>query len=61
MEFANIVDEVVANFNIKTGTKVRIVVEIQADNAGGFDDGLQRSIKENCKVLKFKSHEFEAE
>lgn len=61
MEFANIVDEVVANFNIKTGTKVKIVVEIQADNAGGFDDGLQRSIKENCKVLKFKSHEFEAE
>ena len=38
---------------------VKIAVEIQAENEAGFDDNLQRAVKENCKVLKFKSAEFE--
>jgi hypothetical protein len=25
----------------------------------GFDDNLQRAVRENCKVLKFKNAEFE--
>jgi predicted AAA+ superfamily ATPase len=61
MDFATIVDEVVQNFTTKTGTTVKIVIEIQADSTSGFDDGLQRSVRENCKVLKFKNSEFESE
>lgn len=58
-QFADLVDEVVQQFTIRQGVKVRIAIEIQADSATGFDDGLQRAVKENCNVLKFKSAEFE--
>lgn len=61
LDFATIVEEVVTNFTTNNKTRVRIVVEIQADNDGGFDDSTQRSIKENCKVLKFRNAEFETE
>ena len=27
---------------------------------GAHDDGLQRAVKENCNVLKFKNAEFES-
>jgi hypothetical protein len=40
--------------------KVKIAIEIQAESATGFDDGLQRAVKENCNVLKFKNAEFES-
>lgn len=59
MQFADIVDEVVQQFTTQTGVKVRISVEIQADSSAGFDDGLQRAVRENCSVLKFGSAEFE--
>lgn len=59
MQFADIVDEVVQQFTTQTGVKVRIAVEIQADYSAGFDDGLQRAVKENCKVLRFGNAEFE--
>lgn len=54
------VEEVVLQFTAKPGLKVRIAIEIQAETGTGFDDNLQRAVKENCKVLKFKSAEFEA-
>lgn len=59
-QFADLVDEVVQQFTLRPGVKVKIAVEIQADSPAGFDDGLQRAVKENCNVLKFKSAEFEA-
>ena len=59
MDFANIVDEVVQQFTAKLGVEVRISVEIQATLATGFDEALQRSVKENCNVLKFGNAEFE--
>jgi predicted AAA+ superfamily ATPase len=58
-QFADLVDEVVQQFTIRPGVKVRIAVEIQADSAAGFDVGLQRAVKENCSVLRFKNAEFE--
>jgi len=58
-QFADIVDEVVLQFTSKAGVNVTISVEIQANSAAGFDDGTQRSVKENCNVLKFKNAEFE--
>ncbi len=58
-QFADLVDEVVLQFTSRPGVKVKIAIEIQADSAVGFDDGLQRAIKENCNVLRFKNAEFE--
>ena len=59
-QFADLVDEVVQPFTTQTGVKVRISIEIQADSGHGFDDNLQRTVRENCTVLKFRSAEFEA-
>ena len=59
MDFATIMDEVVQQFTSRLGVDVRISVEIQAQNKDGFDETLQRIIKENCNVLKFNSSEFE--
>jgi len=58
-QFADLVDEVVLQFTSRPGVKVKIAIEIQADSATGFDDGLQRAVKENCNVLRFKNAEFE--
>lgn len=58
-QFADLVDEVVLQFTSRPGVKVKIAIEIQAASATGFDDGLQRAVKENCNVLRFKSAEFE--
>jgi hypothetical protein len=59
MDFSTIIDEVVQQFTSKFGVSVQISVEIQANSKNGFDEGLQRTIKENCNVLKFSSAEFE--
>jgi uncharacterized protein len=61
MDFATIMDEVVQHFSSKLGVAVQINIEIQANNKDGFDQNLQRTIKENCNVLKFNSAEFEEE
>jgi len=58
-QFADLVDEVVLQFTSRPGVKVRIAIEIQAETTTGFDDGLQRAVKENCNVLRFKNAEFE--
>jgi len=58
MQFADIVDEVVQQFTTQAGVKVRIAIEIQAESVAGFDDGLQRAVRENCNVLNIKG-EFE--
>ena len=59
-QFADIVDEVVQQFTTRPNDRVRIVVEIQAESSAGFDDGVQRAVRENCSALKFKSSGFEA-
>ncbi|MES9889900.1 MAG: DUF499 domain-containing protein [Candidatus Thiodiazotropha sp.] len=61
MDFATIMDEVVQQFTAKLGVDVTISVEIEAKSNAGFDEGLQRTVKENCNVLKFGSAEFEEE
>lgn len=61
MDFATIVDEVIQQFSAKLGVNVSISVEIQAESKEGFDEAMQRTIKENCNVLRFGSAEFEGE
>ncbi len=58
-QFADLVDEVVLQFTSRAGVKVKIAIEIQAESETGFDEGLQRAVKENCNVLRFKNAEFE--
>ena len=60
-DFADIVDEVVQQFTSKLGVEVNISVEIQAKSADGFDESLQRAVRENCGVLNFKAAEFDEE
>lgn len=58
-QFADLVDEVILQFTSRPDVKVKIAIEIQAESPAGFDDGLQRAVKENCNVLRFKNAEFE--
>lgn len=60
MDFANIVDEVVQQFTSRLGVDVKISVEIESSSKEGFDEALQRTIKENCNVLRFSNAEFES-
>lgn len=60
-QFADVIDEVVQQFTSRPGVKVRIAVEIEAQSSTHFDNSLQRAVKENCNVLKFKNAEFEEE
>ena len=60
-QFADLIDEVIVNFSSSSSIKVKLTIDIQAESITdeGFDESLQRAIKENCRVLKFKSSEFE--
>lgn len=57
--FNNIADEIIQQFAEQTGMTVQVILEIQAECPGGFDENLQRAIRENCTVLKIKGAEFE--
>lgn len=59
LQFAEIVDEVVAQFSALPGARVRINVDIEAESAEGFGDGTVRAAKENASTLKFRSADFE--
>ena len=61
MDFSTIVNEVIQHFAAQSGVDVTVTVEIEARSRSGFDAGLQRTIKENCGVLKFRSANFEQE
>jgi predicted AAA+ superfamily ATPase len=58
LEFSDIQAEIIQQFTSKVGTKVKIMVEIQAESAEGFDPAIIRSVSENCKVLKLTQAEF---
>ena len=46
-------------FTSRPGVQIKITIEIQAESPMGFDEALQRAVKENCNVLRFKNAEFE--
>jgi predicted AAA+ superfamily ATPase len=58
-QFSDIVDEVLLQFTSRPGVTVRVAIDIQAESPAGFDDAVQRAVKENCNVLRFKNSEFE--
>jgi predicted AAA+ superfamily ATPase len=61
LDFATIMDEVIQHFNLKSDTHVSIKIDIEAKSTGGFDESTQRTIRENCRTLKFDVAEFEEE
>ena len=59
LQFSEVAEEVLMLFTQKPGVKVRISLEIEAESPAGFDDGIQRAVRENCDQLKFKNRSFE--
>jgi predicted AAA+ superfamily ATPase len=59
IEFATLVDAVVLPFTARPEVQVNIAIEIRAESPTGFDEKLQRDVKENCNVLHFQNAEFE--
>lgn len=59
MQFSEIVDEVVQQFTAKLEVDVEISIEVRANSRDGIDESVQRTIRENCNVLKFGNAEFE--
>jgi hypothetical protein len=54
-----IVDEVIQHLSAKYGTKVKITLDIEAENTTGFDDSIIRTVSENANTLGFKPKGFE--
>lgn len=59
LQFANIQKELIGLFTSDAGTKVRIKVDIEAENPQGFDETTVRAGKENGKTLGLESSNFE--
>lgn len=59
--FGEIVDEVITQFTSRPGTNVTIKIEIEAKDERGFDENLQRAVRENCNMLHIEPAEFEKE
>ena len=59
IEFSDIVNEIVQQFTSRVGVEVKIHIDIRASTTDGFDEALQRTVKENCNVLKINTNEFE--
>ena len=59
-QFADIIDEVVLNFTREAGRKSADLDRIDArEQKRASGDGLQRAVRENCNVLRFKNAEFD--
>jgi predicted AAA+ superfamily ATPase len=59
LQFSDIAEEVIMLFTQRPGVKVRISLDIEAESLSGFDDGIQRAVRENCDQLKFKNRSFD--
>ncbi|MGQ9889777.1 MAG: DUF499 domain-containing protein [Aggregatilineales bacterium] len=58
-EMSTIIEEIIQRLTSLTETHVNITLEISAERPSGFDDLTVRTINENSRTLKFKSHGFE--
>ena len=56
-EASTIADEVLSQFTDR-GKRVKVTVEIEADDPEGFDENVRRVVTENAKTLGFGHHEF---
>lgn len=61
LKFKEVMQEVMQHFTKKHGTSVKLKVEIEAENSEGFDEAVQRTVRENSKTLGFDQSEFESD
>jgi hypothetical protein len=54
-----IAEEVVQHLSSLVGSKVELTLEIKAEVPDGVPDNVVRTVTENCRTLKFKTHGFE--
>jgi hypothetical protein len=59
LDFSKIANEVIQHLALQSGVALSITVEIEARSVPGFESGLQRTVRENCGVLKFTAANFE--
>ena len=57
--FADIADNIIQHLADRPDTSVTISIEIQAESKTGFQEDIQRTLKENANVLKFRTASFE--
>ncbi|GAB6187537.1 Swt1 family HEPN domain-containing protein [Thermopirellula anaerolimosa] len=58
---SRIAEEVVQHLAGLVGGRVEVTLEIQAEVPDGVPDQVVRTVTENCRTLRFKSHGFEKE
>lgn len=59
--FTTLVENVIEHFTAQYGTGVNITIEVEARRPEGFDQKTIRTVRENARVLKFDTAEFEEE
>lgn len=59
LQFSQVVEEIVGQFTSLPGARVRIKVDISAEDPAGFGDGTVRAVKENGNALKFDEADFD--
>ncbi|HLC15147.1 MAG TPA: hypothetical protein VJL89_02835 [Thermodesulfovibrionia bacterium] len=58
-DIEKIADEVTQHLAALAGAQVEITLEIRADVPQGVPDSAVRTVTENCRTLKFKTHGFD--
>lgn len=59
VDASTITQEVIEHFASRVDCTVTITLDIKVESSKGFDEPLQRTIKENCNTLGFHNAEFE--
>ena len=58
-DFKKLVDEILAPLSAADGVELKVTVDIEATDAGGFDESKVRTVSENANTLKFEQSKFE--
>ena len=58
-DFGKVAEEVLDHLTTLPKAKVTVTVDIQAEVPDGVEDRVRRIVSENCRTLKFESHDFE--
>ena len=58
-DISSIINEIVFHIQKQKNAGLELTLEIRADIPEGADEGLVRTVSENCRTLKFDSFEFE--
>ncbi len=56
-----IAEEVISHLTALPGARVEVTLEIEADVPGGVPEHVVRTVTENARTLKFRTHGFERE